>query len=277
MARRSAEGNVMLQNPEIGCVLRSIQVAIQVAIEVAMGARDFAALIHPMLAVVIVFPLIGMVVRLSVLTRQRRLDVANQQKSKIAPTTGSSHLQLGRWLAAWVVGNTLLALLYSIIFKSILPNQLWSAEPFKLAFLIAMFAVTIGAFVCLYLAKLALWRAVFATLSGMGLIVLGAQEGVFRRGYEWYTSHYYYGIMAALLMIFSLAIVQDIYKDRQHRWRRAHMVLNGIAVLLFVGQGFTGARDLLEIPLSWQEPYVYQCDYVNLTCPMPDSEPAAEN
>jgi MFS family permease len=241
-----------------------------------MGAKDFAALIHPMLAVAIIFPLIGMVVRLSVLTRQRRLDVADKKKSKIAPTTGSNHLQLGRWLAAWVVGNTLVALLYSIIFKSILPNQLWSAEPFKFAFLIAMFAVTIGAFVCLYLAKPAVWRAVFATLSGMGLVVLGAQEGVFRRGYEWYTSHYYYGIMAALLMVFSLAIVQDIYKDRQHRWRRAHMVLNGIAVLLFMGQGFTGARDLLEIPLSWQEPYIYQCDFANQTCPTPESESADE-
>ena len=49
-----------------------------------MGAKDFAALIHPMLAVAIVFPLIGMVVRLSVLTRQRRLEVSNKQKSKIA-------------------------------------------------------------------------------------------------------------------------------------------------------------------------------------------------
>ncbi|MEO0409694.1 MAG: DUF4079 domain-containing protein, partial [Cyanobacteria bacterium P01_A01_bin.135] len=32
--------------------------------------------------------------------------------------------------------------------------------------------------------------------------------------------------------------------------------LNAIAVLLFIGQGFTGARDLLEIPVSWQKPYV---------------------
>ncbi|TVQ21843.1 MAG: DUF4079 domain-containing protein [Leptolyngbya sp. DLM2.Bin15] len=232
-----------------------------------MEAKDLTALIHPMLAVVVVFPLIGMVVRLAILTRQRRLQVADHQKSKIAPTTGPDHLQLGRWLSAWVVAITLIALLYSIVVKSMLPNQLWSTDPFKFVFLILLFAATIASFVLLYTARPALWRGIFATLTGMGLVILGCQDGVFRRGYEWYTSHYYYGIIAALLMVFSLAIVADIYQDRQHRWRRAHMVLNGIAVLLFIGQGFTGTRDLLEIPLSWQMPYIYQCDFENLTCP----------
>lgn len=238
-----------------------------------MGAKDFFGLIHPMLAVVVVFPLIGMVGRLAILTRQRRLQTADKQKSKIAPTVGPEHLQLGRWLAASVVAITLIALLFSIVFKSILPNQLWATDLFKFVFLLAMFGLTIAAFVFLYLAKPAVWRGIFATLTGMGLVILGCQDGVFRRGYEWYTSHYYYGILAALLMVFSLAIVPDIYKDRANRWRRAHMVLNGIAVLLFMGQGFTGARDLLEIPLSWQEPYIYQCDYVNLTCPLPEAPP----
>ena len=31
----------------------------------------------------------------------------------------------------------------------------------------------------------------------------------------------------------------------------------------------TGARDLLEIPLSWQKPYIYQCDFTNMICPEP--------
>jgi len=67
-------------------------------------------------------------------------------------------------------------------------------------------------------------------------------------------------------MIFSVAIVQDIYQDKTHRWRIIHTILNTIALLLFIGQGFTGTRDLLEIPLSWQEPYVYQCNFVQKTC-----------
>ncbi len=27
-----------------------------------------------------------------------------------------------------------------------------------------------------------------------------------------------------------------------------------------------GVRDLLEIPLTWQEPFIYQCDFANQTC-----------
>lgn len=52
--------------------------------------------------------------------------------------------------------------------------------------------------------------------------------------------------------------------------RLIHIILNCIALLLFMGQGMTGTRDLLEIPLSWQEPYIYQCDFVNHTCLTPN-------
>nr|WP_322744215.1 MULTISPECIES: DUF4079 domain-containing protein [unclassified Coleofasciculus] len=74
-------------------------------------------------------------------------------------------------------------------------------------------------------------------------------------------------------MVFSLAIVQDIYKDRSNRWRTVHVLLNTIAVLLFIGQGMTGPRDVLEIPLSWQKPYIYSCDFNNKTCPTPPPPP----
>jgi hypothetical protein len=96
----------------------------------------------------------------------------------------------------------------------------------------------------------------------MGIIVLGCQPEVFRRGYEWYVSHYYYGIAATLLMIFSLAIFPDIYQDRSNQWRNVHVILNIFALLFFLGQGFTGTRDLLEIPVSWQEKYIEQL-YIN--------------
>jgi len=61
-----------------------------------------------------------------------------------------------------------------------------------------------------------------------------------------------------MLMIFALAIVPDIYQDRKNRWRKVHVFLNSIALLLFLGQAVTRTRSLLEIPLSWQEPYVNQ-------------------
>jgi len=118
--------------------------------------------------------------------------------------------------------------------------------------------------ILLYRATTPLWRGGFAALSSMGVIVLGCQDGIFRRTSEWYMSHYYYGIVAAILMIISVAILPEIYKSKA--WRRSHIALNTIALLLFVGMGVTGTRDLLEIPLSWQEPAVYSCDFANKTC-----------
>ncbi len=149
---------------------------------------------------------------------------------------------------------------------------MWNKTPFQVIFILLLFAATIASLVFLYRAKQRLWRAVFATLAGAGLVILGCQDGVYRRTNEWYWSHYYIGITAALLMIFSLAIVQDIYQDKSNRWRIVHTILNCIALLLFIGQGMTGTRDLLEIPLSWQEPYIYQCDFANKTCPTPNSQ-----
>lgn len=236
-----------------------------------MQLTDFLGLIHPAIAVIFVFPLIGMVVNFAWQTRQRRLQNLAGNKSKIPPIVGSEHRDLGKWLTGAVVGLTLLGLAYPIG-KNILNNQLWSKVPFQVIFILLMFAATITCLVLLYRANQKVWRAVFATLTGAGLVILGCQDGVFRRTNEWYWSHYYIGISAALLMIFSLAIVQDIYQDKSHRWRTIHTILNCIALLLFIGQGMTGTRDLLEIPLSWQESHIYQCDYVNKTCPTPNPQ-----
>lgn len=237
-----------------------------------MDLKDFLALIHPAIAVAVVFPLIGTVVNRSLKTRQRRLQTAAGGKSKIPPVVGQEHLQSGRILAGAVVGVTLLGLGYPI-FEHILSQQVWNKNPFQVIFIVLMFVATITSLVMLYKARPALWRGIFATLTGAGLVILGSQDGVFRRTNEWYWSHYYIGITAALLMVFSLAIVQDIYKDRSNRWRTVHVVLNTIAVLLFIGQGMTGPRDLLEIPLSWQKPYIYSCDFNNKTCPTPPPLP----
>ncbi|NJO48419.1 MAG: DUF4079 domain-containing protein [Leptolyngbyaceae cyanobacterium RM2_2_4] len=244
-----------------------------------MEAQDFLGLIHPAIAVFFVFPLIGMVVNFAWQTRQRRLQTQAGDKSKIPPVVGKEHLVLGRWLTGGVVGVTLLALAYSVVFGSggfISQQQGGTLETFQVVFIILMFVVTIASLVLLYRAREARWRGVFATLTGAGLVILGWQDGVFRRTNEWYASHYYIGISAALLMIFSLAIVQDIYKDRSNRWRMVHVVLNCVALLLFAGQAMTGTRDLLEIPLSWQKPYIFSCDFVNKTCPQPAPPPASQ-
>lgn len=228
-----------------------------------MDTIDLLRLVHPAIAVFYVFPMIGIVSYFALQTRQRRLATLNQEKTKIAPVVGLEHVKLGRWLAASVVGIALLGMAHPII-KKLIANNVWAESPFRVVFIAVMFGLTVATLVLLYRAKARLWRGIFATLSSMGLIVLGCQPEVFRRGYEWFVSHYYYGMTAAILMIISVAILPEIYKSQA--WRRAHIALNTIALLLFIGQGITGTRDLLEIPLSWQEPYIFNCDFGAKTC-----------
>jgi peptidoglycan/LPS O-acetylase OafA/YrhL len=216
-----------------------------------MESKDLILLLHPVAAVIFVFPLLGVVVNRALQVRQRRLE----DKSKIPAVVGQEHVRLGRWLTGSVVGIVLLALANDV-FGNILQNDIWGKEPFKVIFVGLMFGAAIASLTLLYKAQSKLWRAAFATLSSMALIVLGAQDGVYRKTEQWYVSHYYYGITAAVLMIISLTILREIYQDRTHRWRTVHIVLNSIALLLFIGQGITGTQALLEVPLHWQEPYV---------------------
>jgi len=71
-----------------------------------MTTLDWLRLIHPTLAVVFVFPLIGIVVNYAMQTRQRRLQLVEAKaqkaegltpsKSKIAATVGAEHVNIGR-------------------------------------------------------------------------------------------------------------------------------------------------------------------------------------
>ncbi len=230
-----------------------------------MELSDFITLIHPAIAIIFVFPLIGNVVNFAWAARQRRLQTKAKVKSKIPPVVGAEHKRMGDLLTGSVVGLTLLGVGHPIT-ESIIKQELLSKSPFQVVFVILLFVATVASLVFLYKAKEKQWRAIFATLTGMGIVILGCQDGVFRRTNEWYWSHYYYGIAASLLMVFSLAIVPEIYRDKSNKWRTIHTIANSVALLLFIGQGMTGVRDLLEIPLSWQKPFVFQCDFVNKTC-----------
>jgi Protein of unknown function (DUF4079) len=199
-------------------------------------------------------------------TRQRRMQNQTEVKSKISPVVGLEHVTLGRWLTGAAVGIALLGFVHPI-FKTIIKNQVWTKAPGQVIFIVLMFAATIGSLALLYRAKSKIWRMVFAALTSMGLIVLGLQDGIFRRLDEWFVSHYFYGTIVAILMVISLTILPEIY--RHLSWRKLHITLNTIALILFLSQGITGARDLLEIPLSWQEPTVFGCDFANRTCGTP--------
>jgi drug/metabolite transporter (DMT)-like permease len=234
-----------------------------------MESSDFAALVHSAIAVAFVFPLIGMVVNFAWQARQRRRQTVEGGKSKIPPIVGPEHMKYGRWLAGSVVGLSLIGLGHPT-FEYVKRENLWSTASSQVSILVLFFMATIASLIFLFRARQTLWINVFAALTAIGVLIIGFQDlvfkregfgAIFRRDNEWYWSHFYFGIAATLLMIFSLAIIQHIYQDRSHRWRNLHVILNCIALLLFIGQGMTGTRDLLEIPLGWQKQYIYQCNF----------------
>ena len=78
-----------------------------------MTTTDWLWILHPALAVVLIYPLIGMVVRLAWQTRQRRVA-----QVKHPPVVGRDHSDLGRWLAVGVVCLVLIALTVVIATKA---------------------------------------------------------------------------------------------------------------------------------------------------------------
>ena len=231
-----------------------------------MAGVDWLWILHPFLAVVLVYPLIGVVVRLAVQTRARRL-----QNQKLPVTVGRDHSDLGRWLAAAVVLLVLVAL--SVVIGTKAPLVQFEGG---LARAIQLLLVLFGTIVSL----LALWRCTrpglrlaFSLITWAGVLGLGAQPEVWRLSDNPFTpafwqSHYWAGVGVTGLMLFSLGARAEILRDI--RIRRLHVTANVLAALLFLTQGLTGTRDLLEIPLSWQKSTIYRCDFNAKTCPSLD-------
>ena len=231
-----------------------------------MAGVDWLWILHPFLAVVLVYPLIGVVVRLAVQTRARRL-----QNQKLPVTVGRDHSDLGRWLAAAVVLLVLIAL--SVVIGTKAPLVQFEGG---LARAIQLLLVLFGTIVSL----LALWRCTrpglrlaFSLITWAGVLGLGAQPEVWRLSDNpltpaFWQSHYWAGVGVTGLMLFSLGARAEILRDI--RIRRLHVTANVLAALLFLTQGLTGTRDLLEIPLSWQKSTIYRCDFNAKTCPSLD-------
>ena len=231
-----------------------------------MAGVDWLWILHPFLAVVLVYPLVGVVVRLAIQTRARRL-----QKQKLPVTVGRDHSDLGRWLAAAVVLLVLIAL--SVVIGTKAPLVQFEGG---LARAIQLLLVLFGTVVSL----LALWRCTrpglrlaFSLITWAGVLGLGAQPEVWRLSDNPFTpafwqSHYWAGVGVTGLMLFSLGARAEILRDI--RIRRLHVTANVLAALLFLTQGLTGTRDLLEIPLSWQKSTIYRCDFNAKTCPSLD-------
>ena len=132
-----------------------------------MGAKDIAGLIHPAIAIIFVFPIIGMVVNYAWQTRQRRLKAADGTKGKIPANVGSEHLKLGQWLSNSVVGLVLLGIAYPL-FSTMIPDQTWVKEPTRFGFVVLLFPLTIASLVILNRSRPKLWARDFCFTNGHG-------------------------------------------------------------------------------------------------------------
>ena len=228
-----------------------------------MTITDWLWILHPALAVVLIYPLIGMVVRLAWQTRQRRVA-----QVKHPPMVGRDHSDLGRWLAAGVVLLVLIALTVAIATKA--PPADFSGGVGRAIQLSIVLLGTGASMVALLRSKAAALRLSFSLITWIGVLTLGAQPEVWRLSDDpfspaFWQSHYWAGVAVTGLMLFALAARPEILRDL--RLRRLHVTASVLAALLFVMQGITGTRDLLEIPLSWQKPAVYSCDFDLQRCP----------
>ena len=228
-----------------------------------MTITDWLWILHPALAVVLIYPLIGMVVRLAWQTRQRRVA-----QVKHPPMVGRDHSDLGRWLAAGVVLLVLIALTVAIATKA--PPADFSGGAGRAIQLSIVLLGTGASLVALWRSKAAALRLSFSLITWIGVLTLGAQPEVWRLSDDplspaFWQSHYWSGVAVTGLMLFSLAARPEILRDL--RLRRLHVTASVLAALLFLMQGITGTRDLLEIPLSWQKPAVYACDFDLQRCP----------
>ena len=244
-----------------------------------MQTVDWFWILHPALAVVLIYPLLGVVIRLAIQTRRRRVA-----RERLPATTGRDHADLGQWLALGVVSIVLVAL--SVVIATKAPPPDFGGGGLQRA--LSLVLVLIGTVVALAaLVRVTHWgyRLSFALLTWIGVLGLGAQPEVWRLSDnplspEFWQSHYWAGVAVVGLMLLSLAARPETLRDL--RWRRLHLAANGLAAVLFLMQGVTGTRDLLEIPLQWQQAFLGRCDWSQRTCPPPPpvapplAEPSAE-
>ncbi|MFS6826221.1 DUF4079 domain-containing protein [Cyanobium sp. ATX-6F1] len=142
----------------------------------------------------------------------------------------------------------------------------------RLALLLLVSAGTLGSLLALWRVKKPWLRASFALLTWAGILGLGSQGEIWRlsdnplSGAFW-SSHYWAGVSLVGLLLFATAAEQDIL--RSLRMRRLHVTAGVLSAVLLAVLGITGTRDLLEIPLSWQKPVIYGCNFEARTCPAP--------
>jgi hypothetical protein len=201
-----------------------------------LTALDWLGLLHPVLAILFIYPVAGAAIRLGILAREKRTGY----NTALPETVPTEHWQHGRWLVSAMVVASLIAYLESFLRHG--------ADGRSGVLLLAGIGTVI--------ALLALWRvqqpalrASFTVLCLAGLLGLGAQPQIERLAdlpwqADFWRSHYWSGLLLTALLLFSLAIRPLI--SQISRLRRLHVSAMLLACLLFAVVAITGCRDLLS-------------------------------
>ncbi|MCP9851112.1 DUF4079 domain-containing protein [Cyanobium sp. Morenito 9A2] len=236
-----------------------------------MTAIDWFSLLHPVLIILFVYPVVGATIRLGILARERRLKI-----NPLPPSVGVEHADHGRWVTTGVVVAVLVALLYSYASRFLAPSPPFAGGAPRFALLVLVIAGTLASLLALWRVKTPNLRASFALLTWAGILGLGGQGEIWRlsdnplSGAFW-SSHYWAGVALVGLLLFATAAKQEIF--RSLRMRRLHVTAGVLSAVLLAVLAITGTRDLLEIPLSWQKPVIFGCNFEARICPPPAQPP----
>lgn len=203
-----------------------------------LSALNWLALLHPVLAILFIYPVAGAAIRLGILAREKRTGY----NPALPATVPTEHWQHGRWLVSAMVVAILLAYLVSFL-----------ADPTGISWNQGLLLVLAGG--GCFIALLALWtvqrpalRASFTALCLGGLLGLGSQPQIQRLAdhplqLDFWRSHYWAGVLLTALLLFSLAIRPLI--PEVSRLRRLHVSAMLLGCVLFAVVAITGCRDLL--------------------------------
>ena len=226
---------------------------------------DWFALVHPVLMILFVYPVVGAAVHLGIRVRERRLGITKQPVQ-----VAQEHSDHGRWITTGVVVAVLIALLYSFGSKFVAaPATFAGGLPRLLQLGLVAMGVAVS-LLALWRVRRPLWRGTFALLCWAGVLGLGSQAEIWRlsdnplSGSFW-ASHYWAGVLLTGLLLGTTAARPEI--TRRLQLRRLHVSASVLMAVLLAVLAITGSRDLLEIPLSWQKPAIYSCDFNARRCP----------
>ena len=214
----------------------------------ALSPLAWAALLHPVLVILFVYPVVGATIRLGILVREQRLGITRQPA--LVPVEHADH---GRSVTAGVVVAVLIALAWCFAAAWLDPLRGLTGGPLRLLQLALVAAAALASCLLLWRVKHPALRAVFGLLAWVALLSLGTQPEIPRLSdnpfhTDFWRSHGWSGLLLSGLLLFSMAAKPEI--QASPRMRRLHVALAFLVALLLAVQAITGSRDLLALGLG---------------------------